>query len=403
MARTFTQKIVNYLPKLERAQIEQYLERSLSKEQFLSRILDTIMEGVIAVTREGTIVYANRTIYDVLGISAEEAVGTSLPDCFRDAALREAIRSLDYDAYVSIEVSINYPRRLILVVQVIPLPEATQGGEDSDPSYLLLFRDVSYEHSAHGIRERKSRLETLRLLTAGVAHEIGNPLSAIILHTQLMDRMLQRMPETEEVSEIERINSVINEESSRLKRIIGDFLNAVRPLSIKLQRGNVSELIEEVFELLYTELNKKDIAVIKSFDTSLETLFDPDQLRSVIINIVRNAMDAMPDGGTLIVVLRARGDWLELSFKDDGCGMDTQTLARVFEPFYTTKPHGSGLGLLIVQRIVNAHGGSIRIESFMNEGTTITVELPVRLTSSKRPLPSPKKKRKNEKDSPDSR
>lgn len=401
MVRTFTRKIVNYLPQLERSQLEQYLERSLAQEQFLSRILDTIMEGVVAVSEKGTIVYANHTIYDVLGINAEETIGSPLKECLRDPALREAIQTLEFDAYVSIDVTVTYPRRLTLVIQVIPLPEKENGSHDGEPRYLLLFRDVSYERSAHGAKERKSRLEALRLLTAGVAHEIGNPLSAIILHTQLMNRVLQRMPSTDEVGELQRINSVINEESSRLKRIIGDFLNAVRPLSIKLQRGRVSAVLEEVFELLYTELNTKDIAVIKTFDTAVETLFDPDQLRSVIINIVRNAMEAMPDGGTLTVDLSSRGDWLNLTFKDDGCGMDKETQTRIFEPFYTTKPSGSGLGLLIVQRIINAHGGSIRVESQPADGTTIAIELPVRLTSSKQPLPSPKKKRAHEKDRTD--
>ena len=394
MPRTFTQKIVDHIPNLERMQLERYLENTLAKEQFLSRVLDTINEGVLAVTSEGTVMYANASIYDVTGIQAEAAMGMPLKDCIRDSALREAVRAAGNDAYVSTEVPVQYPRQLTLVVQVIPLPQTDAEPAAEEPVCLLLFRDVSYERLQYGDRERKSRLESLRLLTAGVAHEIGNPLSAIILHTQLMDRVLNRLPAGKDVSELDRINQIINEESTRLKRIIADFLNAVRPLSITLQRGSVAELLEEVFELLYSELTEKNIAVIKTLDDSVETLYDPDQLRSVLINIIRNAMDAMPDGGTLTVTMTARGRWLELSFKDDGCGIDEETRNRIFEPFYTTKPEGSGLGLLIVQRIITAHGGIIRVESMPGNGTEVSIELPVRLTTAKRPLPLPKKKRK---------
>ena len=102
----------------------------------------------------------------------------------------------------------------------------------------------------------------------------------------------------------------------------------------------------------------------------------------------------MPDGGTLTVTMTRRGRWLELVFKDDGCGIDEETRTRIFEPFYTTKPEGSGLGLLIVQRIITAHGGIIRVESEPENGTEVALELPIRLTTAKRPLPSPKKKRK---------
>ena len=394
MPRTFTQKIVDHIPNLERMQLERYLENTLAKEQFLSRVLDTINEGVLAVTSEGTVMYANASIYDVTGIQAEAAMGMPLKDCIRDSALREAVRAAGNDAYVSTEVPVQYPRQLTLVVQVIPLPQTDAEPAAEEPVCLLLFRDVSYERLQYGDRERKSRLESLRLLTAGVAHEIGNPLSAIILHTQLMDRVLNRLPAGKDVSELDRINQIINEESTRLKRIIADFLNAVRPLSITLQRGSVAELLEEVFELLYSELTEKNIAVIKTLDDSVETLYDPDQLRSVLINIIRNAMDAMPDGGTLTVTMTARGRWLGLSFKDDGCGIDEETRNRIFEPFYTTKPEGSGLGLLIVQRIITAHGGIIRVESMPGNGTEVSIELPVRLTTAKRPLPLPKKKRK---------
>ncbi len=394
MNPSFTRKIIGHLPRLERKQIEQYLLRATRQEQFLRRILDTMTEGVIAGNLDNVVVFANAGVYDLIGVTSEELTGAPLTESLRDGALREAIANTDFNAYVTFEVNVKYPRVLTLMAQVVPLPNNTETQATAEkPVYLLLLRDVSYERTRSSARERKSRLEVMRLLTAGVAHEIGNPLSAIILHTQLMDRALKRVSKGREADELVRINRVIHEESNRLKRIVGDFLNAVRPLSLKLRLGQLADSVEDTFELLYSELNDNDVAVVKDISDAPETLFDADQLRSVIINIVRNAMDAMPDGGTLTVSLKSRGDWLELSFNDDGCGIDAAGLAHVFEPFYTTKANGSGLGLLIVQRIMNAHNGAVRIHSRPGGGTTVTLELPVRVTAGKKSLPQPRKKK----------
>jgi signal transduction histidine kinase len=395
MPRTFTQKLVDHTARFDRVQLERYLLQTARKGEFLRVILDTMTEAVLAANSVNTVVYANAGIYDLTGVTARDATDAPLESCLRDPALREAVLDAGFEAYLSIEVAVSYPRQLTLMVQIIPLQQHDEDKEWEsleEPAYLILLRDISSQRSRYTARERASRLEALRLLTSGVAHEIGNPLSAIILHSQLMARRLARAPENEETDELRRINQVIHDESLRLKRIIGDFLNAMRPMSLKLEHGHLNELVEDTFELLYSELNERNVAVIKSLDQAPSALFDRDQMRSVMINIVRNAMDAMPDGGSLTVTLEARGDWLVLTFKDDGCGIEPDKLSRIFTPFYTTKPHGSGLGLLIAQRIVNAHGGAIRIQSTPGEGTAVIIELPVRLTPSRKSLPSPQKK-----------
>jgi signal transduction histidine kinase len=394
MARTFTQKLLDHTNRLDRAQLERYLLGTARKGELLRVILDTMTEGVLAASALNTVVYANAGIYDLTGVSARDAANAPLESCLRDPALREAVLDAGFDAYLSREVSVTYPRRLSLMVQIIPLQsdeEDTHWQDADEPAYLVLLRDISSQRTRYTAKERASRLETMRLLTSGVAHEIGNPLSALILHSQLMSRRLGQAPDNAETQELRHINQVIHDESMRLKRIVGDFLDAVRPLTLKLERGRLADLVEETFELLYSELNERNVAVIKPTGDASETLFDHDQLRSVIINVVRNAMDAMPDGGTLTVSLERQADWLVMTFRDDGCGIEPEALARLFTPFYTTKPHGSGLGLPIAQRIVNAHGGSVRVQSKPGEGTVVSIELPIRLTPGRKSLPSPPK------------
>lgn len=387
MTHTLTEKIVNFLPNLDRLQLESHLKSALQREDFLQMILDSLNEGILAIDAAGKILFANESVYSFIGLKSEDTIGKDLDNILKDHSLRQYLFESDHDAHLTFEVKVQFPRQLTLMVQIVPLPESP---ENINQICLILFRDISYEKLSYVNRERQSQLETSRLLTAGIAHEIGNPLSAIILHTQLMGRLINRMRTNSDTRELQRINSIIGEESSRLKRIIADYLNAVRPLSIKLDAGNLAVLLESVFELLYSELNDKNIALIKSFDKVNDFLFDHDQLRSVFINIIRNAMDAMPKGGTLSIAMRQKSNWVEITFKDDGEGIDDKTQTRIFEPFFTTKNDGSGLGLLISQRIIQAHGGLISVKSVLEQGTQFLVELPLRLSTSNQPLPSPK-------------
>ncbi len=383
--KTRNQKLLNNIDKLSREQLERNFTNTLKENNFFRDILNTMTESVIAVDEVGNIIYANASIYDFTGITSAEAVGNHVSICLRDEALKSVVTNASYDAYVSIEVNVKYPRVLTLTVQIIPLSEVSN--EEGHPDFLLLLRDISYEKNLLSIKERESRLESVRLLTAGVAHEIGNPLSAIILHSQIMHRILNKACKEQDTEELGRINHVIHEESLRLKRIISDFLNAVRPLSLTLEKRNLLEIIEETFELMYSELSDKKIAVIKNLEDVPETLIDPDQFRGVLINVIKNAVDAMPNGGTLTSSLKNNGNVLEISFKDDGAGIEKEHLKHVFEPFYTTKADGSGLGLLLVQRILNAHEGSVKINSNPGKGTTVILELPIRLNAAKKSLP----------------
>jgi len=389
MTRTVPRRILEHVSRLDREQLERFLVRAAGEGDLLRKLLDTMVEGVIAGSGDKTVLFANASIHDLIGVTPDDAAGKPLADCLRDQALRDAVAQADLTAYLSFGVTVHYPRPLQLKGQIVPLPADAEAGSDAQPAFLLLLRDVSEERLLSSIKERESQLETTLLLTAGVAHEIGNPLSAIILHTQLMERTLGKMRPTSHTKELIRTNLVVQEESQRLKRIIEDFLNAVRPLSLKLVRGDVATLLEETLELLHAELSTRGLSLVRKIEQPPDTLFDADQLRGAFINIVRNAMDAMPKGGTLTVSLASRGDRIEISFKDTGCGIASDQIAKVFAPFFTTKPNGSGLGLVIVQRTLNAHGGSVRIQSDEGSGTEVILELPVRLTVGRKSLPSP--------------
>ncbi len=391
MQSDYSKKIVGHISNLDRKQIESLVRKSVMNEQFLALILNSMMEAIIAVDETGTVIFANSSAYDLTGINSKNLLDKPLINNIRDAALKEILQKTDLKSFYTFEVKVKYPRLLSLVVQTIPIQkEMAVSSGNIKLTCLILIRDATYECTQNTTKARETRLETMRLLTAGVAHEIGNPLGAIILHTQLMDRIFQRMEDTPEMDELKQINHVINEESARLKRIVADFLNAVRPLSTKFEFTDITNVFDETFLLLNEELKNKKIALIKDFYDVPKTMLDADQMRSVIINIVRNATDAMDNGGELIVSLNNKGNWIEITFSDTGDGMDEALLERIFDPFFTTKTNGSGLGLLIVQRIINSHNGTVKVDSSPDKGTTITIELPVRNISGKKSLPLPK-------------
>ncbi len=384
-------KIVGHISNIDRKQLESLIRKSVMNEQFLDLILNSMMEAIIAVDENGTVLFANSGVYDLSGISSKDLLDKPLINNIRDAALKEILQKTDLKSFYTFEVKVKYPRLLSLVVQTIPIQkEMAVSSGNIKLTCLILIRDATYECTQNTSKARETRLETMRLLTAGVAHEIGNPLGAIILHTQLMDRIFKRMADTPEMDELKQINHVINEESARLKRIVADFLNAVRPLSTKFEFTDITNVFDETFLLLNEELKNKKITLIKDFYDVPKTMLDADQMRSVIINIVRNATDAMNNGGELTVSLNNKGNWIEITFSDTGDGMDETQLKRIFDPFFTTKTNGSGLGLLIVQRIINSHNGTVKIDSVPDEGTTITIELPVRSVPGKKSLPLPK-------------
>lgn len=385
MQSDYSKKIVEHLPNLERNQLETLLRKSVKNEQMLATIFNSMAEAVVAINNSGKVIFANSNVYDLIGIPANELINKNLLDKIRDPALKEALVKTDANSYCTFNTNVKYPRLLSLAVQTIPV-------KNEKIKCLITIRDATYERTQKTTKARETRLETMRLLTAGVAHEIGNPLSAIILHTQIMDRILKKIDAGPEIDELKQINRVINEESARLKRIVADFLNAVRPLSVNFEFGDLSIVLDETLQLLNEELKNKNIHLIKDFADIPKTMFDADQMRSVFINIIKNAVDAMRAGGELIVSLASKGNWIDVSFADNGCGMDSAQKKRIFDPFFTTKANGSGLGLLIVQRIINSHNGAVKVDSELGKGTIITLEIPVRNIPGKKSLPLPKPK-----------
>ena len=255
------------------------------------------------------------------------------------------------------EVAVTYPEARTLEIQTIPFDEET----------VAYIRDVTAERARSEEELRAGATKAVSDLAAGVAHEIGNPLNAIALALQLVRR---------DPSDTASIDTAIAQ-LRRLNDIVRDFLSALRPRRPNLMPGALTAPLTACLSALKQQFEEHRITV--TFDIPSATpnvALDADQMEQVFFNLLKNALEAMKDGGEIHVTLTSDDQSVSAVFRDTGMGMDADQLAHLFEPYRTTKEKGSGLGLMISKRIVAEHGGTIAAESAPGAGTVFTVTLP---------------------------
>jgi signal transduction histidine kinase len=240
----------------------------------------------------------------------------------------------------------------------------------------LILRDITESRRTAQQTIESERLNALTLLAAGVAHEIGNPLNSLHIHLQLMERKTQEL-NGKAKAELQQSIDVARSEVNRLDSIVTQFLRAIRPSQPQLHPENVNSLVEEAVRFFTPEIQDRDIVVEQELRADLPLLqLDREQMKQAFYNVIKNSLEAMKRHGTLYIRTDLDDTHVLIRFVDTGGGMSAANLSRVFEPYFTTKPSGTGLGLLIVRRIVREHGGELSIESTQGKGLTLTIRLP---------------------------
>ncbi|MEK4906678.1 ATP-binding protein [Niallia sp. FSL M8-0099] len=236
---------------------------------------------------------------------------------------------------------------------------------------ITTLRDIT-ENTLLGEQLRKSStLNVVGELAAGIAHEIRNPMTALKGFIQLLEDGVASQ-------ENEMYFSVIKTELTRIESIINEFLLLAKPQAVQYVKRDIRQIMNDTIELLYAQAVLQNVQIIKMFTEDMPTIYcEPNQLKQVFINIIKNAIEALEDGGEIAVSIEYKQDYFHIAIRDNGRGMGKEILARIGEPFYTTKEKGTGLGLLVSYQIIEEHQGKVTVESEPGVGTTFHLVLPV--------------------------
>lgn len=372
--RNFIVRALDKLEKLDTQQVYKLLYDLADENERLEVVLQSIPDGILVGDSENRTVFANKAAERLLQLHKQEGGEDYVWELIGDEELRHFVqRSIENDEKVrDKEFTFDlHGVQKILFVSIIP-----QVKNGKIQGNLILANDVTDKKTRDARLRRAESLAGLTTLAAGVAHEIKNPLGSMSIHIQLIQKAL-----SVEKTDREAIQShleIIEEEINRLNGIVVDFLFAVRPMDTKVEERDVNDILADVLDLVRVELEQSGIECRRDLDGNLPRLMiDEKYMKQAFLNCIKNAIAAMPDGGVLLVRTRRRGDMAAIDFSDTGTGIPEEDIEKIFEPYYTTKDFGSGLGLTVVYKILKEHMGEIAVQSKENEGATFTLLIPV--------------------------
>ena len=389
MKAGFLEKLIERLGRIGPEEVQNYFLRLAQEKGFLETVFNAIQEGIIVTDSKGRITYLNDAACGLFGLGSGDVIGKQLDEC---------IRGLDWESLtksggpVSHDMEIFYPQNRFINFYIVPLMMEPRGpvggiGDSARPGstipataqqvgHVMILRDITESRRTAQQTIESERLNALTLLAAGVAHEIGNPLNSLHIHLQLMERGVQNLDDGAK-AELQESIDVAHSEVNRLDSIVTQFLRAIRPSRPQLHPENINTIVEEAVRFFAPEIQDRDIVVEQELRSDLPLLrLDRDQMKQAFYNVIKNSLEAMKRHGTLRIRTDRDDTHVLIMFIDTGGGMSAENLSRVFEPYFTTKPSGTGLGLLIVRRIVREHGGELSIESSQDKGLTLTIRLP---------------------------
>ena len=376
---TSLDRVLGRLDTLDSVNLANLVQRLARERGLFEEIFNTLQEGVLVISPDAVIEYANDAAHRIIGLSGDALAGRILwrlvPGLH--ASLGMALddpETAASPAVVTREFELTYPEPRTVRLYMVPFRGE---GRDSDRRFAVILTDITRDKEATGQRIEDERASSILLLAAGVAHELGNPLNSLTIHIQLMERKLKKIKSSPAVEAIAESVRVCGEEVERLDGIIRNFLEAIRPHPPDLAETNLADVLAEVLRVQHREFADRDIAVEAETPETLPTVMaDRGQIKQVFFNLTKNALEAMQPGGNLKIRSRADDDSVFLLFGDSGSGIRQEDLLRLFQPYHTTKPGGHGLGLMIVQRIMRGHGGQVGIESKEGVGTVVTLQFP---------------------------
>lgn len=372
-------RVLGRLDTLDSVNLANLVQRLARERGLFEDIFNTLQEGVLVISDDGRIEYANDAAQRLIGLGADALVGETLWRLVPGlrTSLESPLGAADAPpSVVAREFELTYPEPRSVRLYMVPFRGE---GKNAPRRFAVILSDITQDKQTTAARIESERTSSILLLAAGVAHELGNPLNSLTIHLQLIERKLKKLKLAKDVEAASLAESIriCEEEVRRLDGIVTNFLEAIRPRPPDLAETKPAEVLAEVLRFQQGELADRGITIEAETPADLPAVMaDRNQLKQVFFNLIKNAVEAMAPGGKLRIRSRADDDNVFLLFGDSGAGIKPEDLARLFQPYHTTKPGGHGLGLMIVQRIMREHGGQIGIESKEGLGTVVTLQFP---------------------------
>ncbi len=346
----------------------------------IDRLLHDLEDAVLIFNREGRLVFASGSVEKFLGRERGELTGQMVSDVFPPSAplglliaqASQTGRPIRNRRVPVAPVDGTAPVPVVVLLSVDPL-ETLAGGAIAGTGFLVRLRDPEAQRKLNRELQTADRLAAISRVSGGVAHEVKNPLNAILLHVEVAKAKLSR-GDTDLGQQME----IIGSEILRLDRVVKTFLDFTRPVELKLTTVPLQQFLEEIVELArpQAEASKIEITVQHEIE-GVGVRVDRDLLKQALLNVVVNAMQAMPEGGSLTFDALADDDMAEIRISDTGAGIPPDLREKIFRLYFTTRKEGSGIGLAMTFRIVQLHDGTIDFTSEPGKGTTFSIRLPI--------------------------
>lgn len=365
------ERILGRLEDLDSVNLTNLIQRLVGERKLLETVLNTVRDGVLVIDGEGIVEYSNEAANRLIGLKGEE-MEANLWKYVPGLGKSLNFKKLDIGeegGVVTREFELMYPER-----RFIRLYLSKMEGE----RYVIILNDITEDRISTEEMLETERTSSIFMLAAGVAHELGNPLNSINIHLQLMQRELGKLKRGVGENKIGDSVEVCQNEVRRLDGIIHNFLHAIRPQLPEFNELKIYEVLDEVLAFQAQELEDLSIRVEIQLESEIPVIMgDRNLIKQVLFNVIKNAMEAMDNGGELIISTEIEDEYLVLMLRDTGVGIEEEKMGSLFDAFSSTKESGHGLGMMVVQRIMRDHGGQVGIDSKPGVGTTVELKFPL--------------------------